>query len=65
MRSLPFGVVHRAAAVRQPSHDRPVAPDYLLSVNTEVLSLFVRPARDHQRPGDEWPCITWPAGLDR
>ncbi len=65
MRALPFGKIQRPAAMRQPAHDHPIGPDHLLAVDAEILARLVRPARDHETPGDERPDIARPAGLDR
>ena len=51
--------------MRQPAHDQAVLPDHLHAIDTEVLAFLVRPARDHQRPGDQRACIARPAGLHR
>ncbi|KFB74583.1 MAG: hypothetical protein AW09_000096 [Candidatus Accumulibacter phosphatis] len=57
--------IERAAAVRQPAHDHPVAPDHLLAIDAQVLAALVRPARHRQSPGDQWRCVARPAELDR
>ena len=57
--------IERATAMRQPAHDHFVARNYLLPVNAQVLPRLVRPARDCETPGDEWPGVTRPAGLHR
>ncbi|MNO94898.1 hypothetical protein D3C76_865270 [compost metagenome] len=59
----PFTVIQRAAAVTQPAHDDLVAADHLLTVDTEVLPVLVRPLGDRQAPGDQRGDIAWPAGL--
>ena len=57
--------IQRPAAVGKPAHDQLVGSDDLLSIDTEVLSRLVRPARNHQTPGDQRSGIAGPAGLYR
>ncbi len=64
-RLLPVAEVQRAAAVRQPAHDHPIAADHLLAVDAEILPLLVRALGDHQPPGDQRAGVARPAGLDR
>ena len=65
MRLAPVLKIQRAAAMRQPAHDDLVRRDHLLAVDAEILARLVRPARDHQAPGDQRRDIAGPAGLDR
>jgi hypothetical protein len=62
--------VERPAAMREPAHDHFALADHLLAVDAEVLPRTrprhrLRPARDHQPPGDQRPGVARPAGLDR
>ena len=55
------------AAVREPAHQRLVAPHHLHPVDAEVVAVDARPARPlghDQRPGDERRGLPRPAGLD-
>jgi hypothetical protein len=65
MRALVLEEVERAAPVRQPAHDHPVATDHLLAVDAQVLPLLERPARHHQAPGDQRRGVPRPTVLDR
>ena len=62
---LPVAEVERAAAMREPAHDEPVAADELLAVDAEVLAFLVRATRDDEGPRDERGRVAGPAGLDR
>jgi hypothetical protein len=39
--------------------------ELLLAIDAQVLAFLVRPAGDHQRPGDQRRGVTRPAVLDR
>src|SRR5581483_8603472 len=65
MRGLVLAPIERAAAMREPAHDEPVAADDLLAVDAEVLAPLRRAARDGEAPGDERARVPGPAGLDR
>ena len=57
----------RAAAMRQPAHDRFVSPEHLHPVDAEIEVVFLdalRPLGDDERPGDERRGLARPAGLD-
>ena len=51
--------------MRQPAHDELILANQLLAVNTKILALFVRTARDGQSPGDQRRGIFRPALHDR
>jgi len=65
---LPARVMLRAAAMREPAHDRFVLAKQLHPVDAEIEVVFAscpRPPRDDEGPGDERCGLTRPAGLDR
>ncbi len=64
MGQLPVAEIQCAAAVGQPAHNQFVFADHLLAVDAEVLPFFFRPAGDYQWPGNQWPRIIGPAGLN-
>src|SRR3954463_11352820 len=49
--------VERTAAMREPAHDHLVARQYLLSIDTEILTRLVRTAGDGKPPRNERPRI--------
>src|SRR5438105_2365969 len=59
-------VTQRTIFVRLP-RSKPAnwAPDHLLAIDAEVLTLLVRTARDGEAPCDERSRVAGPAGLDR
>ncbi|MNC30037.1 hypothetical protein D3C75_783080 [compost metagenome] len=61
----PLAIIQRTATVAQPAHDDFIAANHLLTVDTEVLSVLVRPLGDGQAPGDQRRDVAWPAGLYR
>ncbi len=61
----PLLEIQRTAAVGEPAHDQPVAPDHLLAVDAHVLALPVRGAGHDQAPGDQRAGVLRPAGLHR
>ncbi|MNU86027.1 hypothetical protein D3C71_757810 [compost metagenome] len=63
---LPLPVVSRAAAMRKPAHDQPVAAELLHPIDAEIdVVLILETAGDDKRPGDEWRGFARPAPLDR
>ncbi len=65
MRGAEIGEIQRAAAVRQPAHDHPVAVDHLLAVDRDVLAWLAGAARHHQAERDQAADVAGPAALDR
>jgi len=63
MQAAVVAKVERAATVRQPAHDELVAPEQLLAVDAQVLARLVRPACDHQAPGQQRGHVVGPAVL--
>ncbi len=59
----PLTVIQSAAAMAQPAHDDLVAADHLLTIDTQVLTLLVRPPGDRQAPGDQRRDVSGPAML--
>ncbi|MNN12433.1 hypothetical protein D3C81_1254250 [compost metagenome] len=61
----PLAVVQGAAAMAEPAHDHLVAANHLLTIDPQVLALFVRPAGHGQAPGNQRRDIARPAVLHR
>ncbi|MNC15456.1 hypothetical protein D3C75_632750 [compost metagenome] len=61
MGCAPLLIIKRAAAMRQPAHDQFVFANQLLAIDTEILTLFMRTARNGQAPGYQRRGIFWPA----
>src|SRR3954449_7993849 len=57
--------VERTAAMREPAHDHLIARQYLLSIDTEILTRLVGTARHRQSPRNERARIVRPARLYR
>ena len=57
--------IERTTAMGQPAHDHLVAPDNLLTIDTEILPRLVGPTRHRQAPRNQWRHVARPAVLDR
>ena len=61
MGRAPLLEIQRPTAMGQPAHDELVLANQLLAINAEVLTLFMRPTRHGEAPGDQRCGIVRPA----